>query len=75
MWLYPLPALFALVGWLGVFVTPALQPGGWQYMAYALVTIGLGFTAYLILAWRKREWPFIQPASDAPLGPAAEAEA
>lgn len=75
MWFYPLPALFALGGWLGVFVTPALQPGGWQYMAYALVTIGLGFTAYLILAWRKREWPFVQSAPDAPLGPATEMEA
>ena len=58
MWLYPLPALFALAGWLGVFVTPALQPGGWQFMAYAFGTIGLGFTAYLVLAWRKRDWPF-----------------
>jgi basic amino acid/polyamine antiporter, APA family len=58
MWLYPLPAVLALVGWLGVFVTPALQPGGWQYMAYAFGTIGLGFAAYLLLAWRKREWPF-----------------
>jgi len=59
MWLYPVPALVALVGWLGVFVTPGLQPGGWQYMAYAFGTIGLGFAAYLILAWRKREWPFV----------------
>jgi basic amino acid/polyamine antiporter, APA family len=59
MWLYPLPALFALVGWLGVFVTPALQPGGWKYMVYALGTIGAGFTAYLVLAWRKRDWPFL----------------
>ncbi len=58
MWLYPLPAIFALVGWLGVFVTPGLQPGGWIFMAYAFGTIGLGFAAYLILAWRKRDWPF-----------------
>ncbi|HYB76577.1 MAG TPA: APC family permease [Candidatus Bathyarchaeia archaeon] len=58
MWLYPLPALFALVGWLGVFVTPALQPGGWKFMAYAFGTIGMGFAAYLILASRKKEWPF-----------------
>jgi APA family basic amino acid/polyamine antiporter len=58
MWLYPLPAVLALVGWLGVFVTPALQPGGWQFMAYAFGTIGLGFAAYLLLARRKREWPF-----------------
>lgn len=63
MWFYPLPALFALVGWLGVFVTPALQPGGWKFMLYALGTIGLGFTAYLILAWKKREWPFTQTTS------------
>jgi basic amino acid/polyamine antiporter, APA family len=60
MWLYPLPALFALVGWLGVFVTPALQPGGWQFMAYAFGTIGVGFAAYLIRAWRKRDWPFVE---------------
>jgi APA family basic amino acid/polyamine antiporter len=58
MWFYPLPALFALVGWLGVFVTPALQPGGWQFMAYAFGTIGMGFAAYLLLAWQKREWPY-----------------
>jgi amino acid transporter len=58
MWLYPLPAIFALVGWLGVFLTPALQPNGWQFMAYAFGTIGLGFAAYFVLAYQKREWPF-----------------
>jgi APA family basic amino acid/polyamine antiporter len=68
MWLYPLPALFALGGWLVVFVTPALQPGGWQYMAYAFGTIGLGFIAYLVLAWRKQEWPFLPPQTDVPPG-------
>ncbi len=71
MWLYPLPALFAMVGWLGVFVTPALQPGGWQYMAYAFGTIGAGFAAYLMLAWRKREWPFLP---DVPPGPSSVLE-
>ncbi len=58
MWLYPFPAIFALVGWLGVFVTPAFQPGGWLYMAYAFGTIGIGFAAYLTWAWWKGEWPF-----------------
>jgi len=58
MWLYPLPALFALAGWLGVFVIPGLQPGGWKFMAYAFGTIGLGFTAYLSMSYWKREWPF-----------------
>jgi len=74
MWLYPLPALFALCGWLVVFVTPALQPKGWQYMAYAFGTIVLGFAAYLILAWRKRDWPFLPPAPEVPPGPALQAE-
>jgi basic amino acid/polyamine antiporter, APA family len=74
MWLYPLPALFAMGGWLGVFITPGLQPGGWLYMAYAFGTIGAGFAAYLILAWRKREWPFLPPRPDAPLGPTTELE-
>ena len=68
MWLYPFPAVFALVGWLGVFITPGLQPGGWKYMAYAFGTIGLGFAAYLTLAWRKNDWPFGQPAPDTPSG-------
>jgi basic amino acid/polyamine antiporter, APA family len=66
MWFYPLPALFALVGWLGVFVTPALQPGGWRYMVYAFGTIGTGFAAYLLVAWRKREWPFVSSEPDVP---------
>jgi APA family basic amino acid/polyamine antiporter len=59
MWLYPLPALFALVGWLGVFVTPGLQPGGWIFLLYAFGTIVVGFAAYFVLAWKKREWPFL----------------
>ncbi len=62
MWLYPIPAVFALIGWLGVFVTPALQPGGWVFMGYAFGTIGLGFAAYLILAWRRGDWPFARSA-------------
>jgi basic amino acid/polyamine antiporter, APA family len=62
MWLYPLPALFALVGWLGVFVTPGLQPGGWVFLLYAFGTIAVGFAAYFLLAWKKREWPFLEKA-------------
>jgi APA family basic amino acid/polyamine antiporter len=65
MWLYPMPALFALVGWLGVFVTPGLQPSGWIFLVYAFGTLGIGFAAYLLMAWRKREWPFLaKPAFD-----------
>ena len=77
MWLYPLPALFALCGWIAVFVTPALQPHGWQYMAYAFGTILAGFTAFLVLAWRKHDWPFFPPQPDEPSetpGPTFEPE-
>jgi basic amino acid/polyamine antiporter, APA family len=66
MWLYPLPALLALAGWLGVFVTPALQPGGWRFMTYAFGTIALGFVAFLLLAWRKHQWPFLDPGTITP---------
>ena len=66
MWLYPLPALFALCGWIGVFLTPALQPHGWQYMAYAFGTIVTGFAVFLALAWRRRDWPFFPPQPGLP---------
>lgn len=76
MWLYPLPALIALAGWLGVFVTPALQPKGWQYMVYALGTIVIGFAAFLVLAWRRRDWPFVPANSNMPpAAPSAALEA
>jgi amino acid transporter len=58
MWLYPLPALLALVGWLFVFVSPVFQPGGWKYMIYALGTLGSGLILYFVLAKKKRDWPY-----------------
>jgi amino acid transporter len=64
MWLYPAPALFALVGWVGVFATPALQPGGWRYMVYAFATIALGFLGYLIFAWKRGQWPIVRNNPD-----------
>jgi len=58
MWLYPLPALFALAGWLFVFFSPAFQPGGWKYMLYALGTLVTGLALYFVLARKKRDWPY-----------------
>jgi amino acid transporter len=49
MWLYPLPALIALAGWLFTFVAPALSPDGWKMMLYALGTIAAGLIAYALL--------------------------
>jgi amino acid transporter len=58
MWLYPIPAVLALVGWLYSFASPAFRPGGWKFMLYAFGTIAAGLVAYFILAQKKREWPF-----------------
>jgi amino acid transporter len=58
MWLYPLPAILALIGWFYVFVSPLSQPGGWRFMLYAFGTIIAGLAAYLALAAQKRDWPF-----------------
>jgi len=58
MWLYPLPAVLALIGWLYAFASPAFRPQGWKFMLYAFGTIAAGLAAYLLLAWKKREWPF-----------------
>jgi hypothetical protein len=43
-------------------------------MLYAFGTIIAGFAAYLILAWRKRDWPFTPIQPETPAGPALEPE-
>jgi len=53
MWLYPLPSLVAMAGWIFVIST-----SGWRYIATGAIVIGAGVAAYL---WRARtagEWPF-----------------
>jgi len=63
MWLYPVPGILALIGWLYAFVSPAASPGGWKFMVYAFGTIAAGLAAFLFLAWKKREWPFAAGAT------------
>jgi amino acid transporter len=62
MWFYPIPAALALIGWLYVFMSPLGEPGGWKYGAYTAATIAGGLLAFLVAAWRKRSWPFEEPA-------------
>jgi amino acid transporter len=59
MWLYPLPAILALVGWMYIFFSPILGPGGLKYVLYASSTIGAGIILYFVLASKRREWPFV----------------
>jgi amino acid transporter len=56
MWLYPLPALLALLGWMFVFLA-----SGKQAMLYSLATLGIGIAAFLIWSASRRSWPFVEP--------------
>jgi amino acid transporter len=53
MWLYPLPALVALLGWIFVFAT-----AGRQLIEYSLLALVLGIATFLIWSKLRRTWPF-----------------
>jgi hypothetical protein len=55
MWLYPLPALFASIGFIFVLVS---RTNSLKQVRYALVILVTGIAIYLVRAWRNREWPF-----------------
>lgn len=53
MWLYPLPALLALVGWMYLLFTTdkeLLAAGGMALMA--------GCVVFLVWSWKAKKWPF-----------------
>jgi basic amino acid/polyamine antiporter, APA family len=53
MWLYPLPCLVALCGWLYIYLTIGLL-----FIAMGAVTLVAGLVVFLIWAKRRGEWPF-----------------
>lgn len=53
MWLYPLPCVVALVGWLYVYGST-----GRFFIALGAGTLQVGAVVFLVAAWRKGEWPF-----------------
>jgi amino acid transporter len=53
MWLYPLPCLVALVGWLFVYATT-----GWLFVALGAGTLAVGAVVFLVRAGQQKEWPF-----------------
>jgi basic amino acid/polyamine antiporter, APA family len=55
MWLYPLPALLASVGFL--FVLFGRQNFG-KEIRYAVVILLVGLAIYMGRAWKGRDWPF-----------------
>jgi amino acid transporter len=55
MWLYPIPALLAIVGF--IYVVTQRQNAA-REIRYGIVIIVVGTAIYLFRAWRSRQWPF-----------------
>jgi APA family basic amino acid/polyamine antiporter len=53
MWLYPLPCLLALAGWLYLYGS-----AGWLFIGLGLATLAAGVVAFLAWSRRARAWPF-----------------
>jgi APA family basic amino acid/polyamine antiporter len=54
MWLYPVPAVIAFLGFTFILVK---RPHALQEIRYALVILVVGLAIYFLRAWRYREWP------------------
>jgi amino acid transporter len=52
-WLYPVPCIIALVGWVYIFIS-----SGWSAIELAIIWTVLGVVAYLIWARYEKVWPF-----------------
>jgi fructoselysine transporter len=57
MWLYPVPALLAIAGWIAIFVSTGRKP-----MLASLAAMAAGILVYLGRARLLRQWPFEEVA-------------
>ena len=55
IWLYPLPSLLALMGWIFIFATSPPK-----IILLGLASLALGTLLFLGWSWRTRRWPFGQ---------------
>jgi APA family basic amino acid/polyamine antiporter len=55
MWLFPVPALLASIGFIYVLI---YRTNSMKQIRYALVILITGIIIYMLRAWRNREWPF-----------------
>ncbi len=53
MWLYPLPSIIALLGWIYVYYAAGLKP-----IILSLIWLAIGVVAFLAWARVERIWPF-----------------
>jgi amino acid transporter len=58
MWLYPVPALVALAGWIFVFATTQVA-----VIVFGVGVLALGFLAFLLWSWNSKSWPFAVQAA------------
>jgi amino acid transporter len=57
LWLYPLPPLVSLAGYLYVFSSLGLK-----FILFGLLTLLVGAGVYLVMARQQRQWPFAPAA-------------
>jgi amino acid transporter len=60
IWLYPVPSVIALAGWIFIFATSDLY-----IILFGLGTLALGIVFFLLWSWRAARWPFAQAAEAA----------
>ena len=53
MWLYPIPAAVALLGWIFLFATTPLR-----VVLFGVGVLALGCLAFLLWSFRTNRWPF-----------------
>ena len=59
MWLYPLPSLVALLGWIFIFATTPMI-----VLAFGLGALVVGILCFGAWSWKGRTWPFAAAVSD-----------
>jgi APA family basic amino acid/polyamine antiporter len=59
MWLYPMPAVLAAIGFVYVLFS---RKGSLRDLSYALVIVAIGILIFLARSWRRKEWPFLPPS-------------
>lgn len=58
MWLYPLPALLAVAGFVYILIS---RPHFAAELRYGFAILIAGLVIYAVRAWRRSEWPFARP--------------
>jgi amino acid transporter len=58
IWLYPLPNLLALLGWIFIFAT-----SDWRLILFGLGSLACGLAFFFVWSWRYGRWPFAPRAT------------